>query len=173
MRTEGMTKRLRGGAAVLVLGLMLCGWVAGAQTQEPVPIIDVRTRAVPGASGDTVVASLVDTGLRTGASVVATLRVLDANGAIVAETTSAVSAGTPLRLRYRAPSTAGVSAQVLIPLGPDQLAAPVMVLERWAPAFPLTAPKPLICAVAPRMGDDGPSPGPTTDCEGACTTTLR
>ncbi|MCY1023893.1 hypothetical protein [Pyxidicoccus sp. MSG2] len=163
MKTEGAMKRQRGGAWVRVLGMVLCGLATQAwgQTTTPPRVERVTTRPLTGATRDTVVASVVDTGVRTGASVLVTLRLVDVNGTIVAQTTGTVSEGVPLRLSYRAPSSAGVSAQVVVPLGPTELSAAVVTLERWNPNLPLSTPlPPAVCQI---MGDDGPPPGPTSD----------
>jgi hypothetical protein len=116
--------------SVLVCGLT-GGTLAGAQTTPPMQ--SVVTAPLTGAAGDTVVASVVDTGVRTGASVTVTLRLVDSNGVVLGQVTGVVSASTPLRITARAPSSGGVHAQVLLPCGGPQLSAPVVTGERWGP----------------------------------------
>ena len=168
-------KRLCGSVPgwTLVLSVLLGGLSAQAQAQAPTSttpatatptrFVRVTTRAIPGDAYDTVVASAVETGVRTGGSATVTLRLLDSNGAIVAQTTGVVSDGVPLRLSYRAPSTAGLSAQVVIPLGATRLSAPVVTIERWNPQLPLTDHlPPLICHT--RQPETIPPPDPVMDC---------
>ena len=147
-------KRLCGSVPgwTLVLSVLLGGLSAQAQvptatapataTPTPTRFVRVTTRAIPGDAYDTVVASAVETGVRTGGSATVTLRLLDSSGAVVAQTTGVVSDGVPLRLSYRAPSTAGLSAQVVIPLGATGLSAPVVTIERWNPQLPVGTPPP-------------------------------
>ncbi|WP_163988950.1 hypothetical protein [Pyxidicoccus caerfyrddinensis] len=165
MKTEGAIKGQRGGAWVLVLAMVLCGWGPQAWAQSTTTttrITRVTTRPLTGTAGDMVVASVVDTGIRTGASVLVRLRVVDAAGTVLAQTTGTVSEGVPLRLTYRATSSVGVSAQVDVPLGPIVLSAPVVTIERWNPSLPLATPlPPVICQIT---GEDTPPPGPTLDC---------
>jgi hypothetical protein len=166
MKTEGAMKGQHGGAWVLVLGMVLCGLATQAWGQSATTttrVTRVTTRPLTGTPGDTVVASVVDTGIRTGASVLVTLRVVDVAGTVLAQTTGTVSEGVPLRLTWRATSSAGVSAQVVVPLGPTVLSAPVVTIERWNPSLPLATPlPPVICQIT---GEDTPPPGPTLDCQ--------
>jgi hypothetical protein len=165
MKTEGAMKGQRGGAWVLVLGMVLCGWAtqAWAQSTTTTRITRVTTRPLTGTTGELMVASVVDTGVRTGASVRVTLRVVDAAGTVLAQTTGTVTEGVPLRLTWWATSSAGASAQVDVPLGPTTLSAPVVTVERWNPSFPLAIPRPPVtCQIT---GEDVPPPGATLDCQ--------
>ncbi|QSQ26660.1 hypothetical protein JY651_17765 [Pyxidicoccus parkwayensis] len=163
MKTEVESKRSRVSAWGVVLGLVLCcGLATQAWAQSsPTLAVQVTTQPRTGAAGDMVVASVMDTGVRTGARVSVTLRILDASGAIVAQTTDVVSEGVPLRLTYRATSSAGLSAQVLVPLGSTRLSAAVLTLERWDPSLPLGWYEPFLC---PITSDPYLPPGPITDC---------
>ncbi|MFP2911633.1 hypothetical protein ACLESD_42730 [Pyxidicoccus sp. 3LFB2] len=171
MRTQSAMRKLRESIPgwTVALGILLGGLTAQAQstsatgTATATSAVRVTTGAVTGNAQDTVVASVVETGVRTGARVTVTLRLLDSNGAIVAQTSGLVSDGVPLRLVYRAPSTAGVSAQVVIPLGATNLSAPVVTIERWNPDLPLAIWPPIVCH--PPMVETDPPPGPVLNCQ--------
>ncbi|MFP2933953.1 hypothetical protein ACLESO_54290 [Pyxidicoccus sp. 3LG] len=162
---KGMWKWLRGSTRgwALALGVLLGGLSAEAQ-QQTVRAEQTTTPLVTGATADRVVASLVDVGVRTGGSVYVVLRLVDASGATVAETSGTVSEGMPLRLSYRATSAAGLSARVIIPLGQGQLTFPLLMIERWTPGTPPVVQPPGLCR--PRMGEKDPPPGPVlnVDC---------
>ena len=160
MRTKEMMNGLRGSTWALVLGVLLCG--AAAQAQESTRAARVTTTPLPGDAGDTVVVSVVDAGVRTGARVPVTLQLVDGSGTVVARTSGVVSEGVPLRLTYRAPSSAGLSAQTLIPTGPTQLSAPVVVVERWNPTINKLKIPIIVCA--PPMVETDPEPEPVSDC---------
>ncbi|MBJ6761209.1 hypothetical protein JGU66_10575 [Myxococcaceae bacterium JPH2] len=148
------------GAFVLSVGLLMS---ASAFAQTSGPFVSVRTRPLEGSAGDSVVASLVETGVRTNASVLVTVRLVDSAGAVLAESSGWVSASTPLRLRHRAATADGVRAQVFVPVGTIQLAAPVLTFERWSGPGTLTSPH-RVCPV-PTREETGGTPEPVTDCE--------
>lgn len=160
MRTKEMMNGLRGSTWALVLGVLLCG--AAAQAQETTRAARVTTTPLPGDAGDTVVVSVVETGVRTGARVPVTLQLVDGSGNVVAQTSGVVSEGMPLRLTYRAPSSAGLSAQALIPAGATQLAAPVVVVERWNAT--INKFKIPVISCAPPMVETDPEPEPVQYC---------
>jgi hypothetical protein len=166
MKTEGaMRERWGMGGRALALMVLVCGLAAGAQQRGLVKVMNVTTTPVSGAVGDTVVASVVDTGIRTGATVTVTLRLLDSLGAVLAQTSGEVNEGTPLRLSYRAASANGISAQVIVPIGGVPLSAPVITLERWSAATvpPPEEPRPPVtCAIPIARPDE--DEGPVTLC---------
>ncbi|WP_163992824.1 hypothetical protein [Pyxidicoccus caerfyrddinensis] len=151
-------------ASVLVLAVLL-GGMTEAQAQTQNPALKVTTPPVAGAAHDTVVASLVDAGIMTGDTVMVTLRLVDAAGAVVAQTSGLVSESMPLRLSYRATSAGGLSAQVLVPLTEVGLSLPLLSVERWSPAVwpPPREPQPEACLM-PRTQRPPPTEGPVTLC---------
>ena len=133
----------RGGwARALAVGALVWGFTAMAQT--PPPTVWVSTVAVQGAANDTVVASAADVGVRTGATLTVTLRLVTERGAVLAEVTGPVTEGSPLRVSARAPTSLGVRAELVLPYSPLPLSAGVLVLERWEPLDKLRIP-PVVC----------------------------
>jgi hypothetical protein len=153
-------------AGMLALAVLL-GGMPEAQAQTPPTTLGVTTRPVAGAAGDMVVASLVDAGVKTGASVVVTLRIVDANGAVVAQTSGPVSESAPLRLSYRASAATGLSAQVIVPMAATGPSVPVLTLERWRPVAappPPPLPEPERCVLPSVNPRPPPTDGPVTLC---------
>ncbi|MCY1040741.1 hypothetical protein OV208_05345 [Corallococcus sp. bb12-1] len=134
-----------GWVRALAVAALLWGVTAAAQAAPPPQVsVVVTTEALVGAANDTVVASVVDAGLlRGGASVPVTLRILGDRGVVLATITGTVSPGSPLRVTARAPSTAGVRAQLVLLPSRLQMSAGVLVIEREDPATP--PPKQAVC----------------------------
>ncbi|MCP3138732.1 hypothetical protein [Pyxidicoccus xibeiensis] len=163
MKTEGV---MTGGTGVvgraLALMVLVCGLTADAQQAPVAQVARVKTAARTGAISDTVVASVVDTGIRTGATVTVTLRLRDSAGAVLAQTTGAVNEGLPLRLSYKATTANGIFAEVVFPIGSAMLSAPVVTLERWnrlaAPPPPPPPPPPAVCPTYISRPDEDDEP---------------
>lgn len=158
---------MRAGLLVLLMGVT---GGAGQAWGQSVPV----TRAVVtapsyGEAGDMVVASVVETGVRTGQSQAVTLQLLDASGGVVAQTWGVVDQDTPLRLSYRAPTAAPVVARAISTVSGGTFAAAVVTVERWSVAQPASWNAPFICyfEVVPAMPrPPPPPPGPVTlKCE--------
>jgi|GEM_PF-2717933 hypothetical protein len=170
MKVEGVMKGWKGmRVGALVLAVLLCGVAVEARAQAQAQSLKVTTAPISGAVGDTVIASVVDTGIRTGASVVVTLRVVDGSGAVLAQTSGPVSESVPLRLSYRAAVHTGLSAQVLLPFTDVVLSVPVLTLERWPPVPRPSAvlpppPRPEACMLPPTQRPP-PEEGPVTLCK--------
>ncbi|WP_244239510.1 hypothetical protein [Corallococcus carmarthensis] len=114
----------------LAVMVLLWGVSAAAQTAPASYTVVVTTQPLVGATRDMVVASVVDAGTLRTSTVPMTLRILDEHDVVLATVTGTVSAGAPLRVSTRAPSSGGVRAQLILPPGAEQLAAGVLVLER-------------------------------------------
>ncbi|RKH11514.1 hypothetical protein D7Y13_06515 [Corallococcus praedator] len=150
----------------LAVTALVWGFTAMAQA---VPTTKVMTTVpVTGAALDTVVASVLDVGVSRGGTLTVTLRILSDSGAVLAEVTGPVTEGVPLRLSARAPSAAGVRAQLVFPSNTEPLALGGLVFERWTPPAP-PGNRPLFCKI-PRTGDPlGGYPNPTTGEPLRCT----
>ncbi|RKG92669.1 hypothetical protein [Corallococcus terminator] len=145
---------------VLAVVALLWGVTAAAQA-APTPVtVLVTTDVLVGSANDTVVASVVDAGvLRTGPAVPVTLRILSDRGVVLATVTGTVGPGSPLRLTARAPSSAGVRAQLVLLPSRLQMSAGVLVLEREDPSDP--PPKRAVC-LAPAKDPTTTMPEPVT-----------
>lgn len=120
----------RGWVRALSMMALLWGVVVAAQA-APTYTLFMTTEPLEGATNDTVVASVVEAGtLRAPGQVPMTLNILDENDVVLASVTGIVSAGSPLRVRARAPSPRGLRAQVILPPGTEKLAAGVLAIER-------------------------------------------
>lgn len=151
----------RGWMRAVAATAVLWGLTAAAQVSPPMTVM--TTVPVPGAAHDTVVASVLDVGVSQGGTLTVTLRILSAGGAVLAEVTGPVTAGSPLRLHTTAPAAAGIHAQLLLPPDTEALAAGVLVLERSTGTAPPVEPPP-VCRI-PRAGTIDPrggTPEPTT-----------
>ncbi|RKH13524.1 hypothetical protein D7V97_05350 [Corallococcus sp. CA053C] len=157
------TDNVAGGwARALAVTALFWGFTAMAQTAPPTRV--VKTDLVPGAALDTVVASVVDVGVRTGGTVTVTVRLVTAAGVVLAEATGPVTEGLPLRISARAPSTAGVRAEVLLPSDTMPMSIGLLGIERW-PQPPATPQFPPILCKLPRAATGDPVSGypePTT-----------
>ncbi|MCP3098121.1 Gmad2 immunoglobulin-like domain-containing protein [Myxococcus sp. K15C18031901] len=132
----------------------------GAHAAATVPQMTSTTPALSGQVGDQVVASVVETGVRTGASVMVLLQLRDAAGTVVAQTSGLVSEGAPLRVSYQATSAGGLRAFASAPKDGPQFSAAVLTIERWSTSP--TPPTPPQHCVYP-MPEPTPRPnGPVT-----------
>lgn len=170
MRTRpGMKTQswMRGGLLALVT---LVGGVSGPAFGQAPPVTALAAKTAPshGEAGDQVVASVVETGVRTGGSQVITLQLLDSAGAIVAQTSGVVDGDSPLRLSHRATSAGSLSARVVSGTTGTPLSVAVVTVERWAPLSPNPWSEPVVCyfeMVKPTRPPPVP-PGPITlKCE--------
>ncbi|MCE9669651.1 hypothetical protein LY474_17795 [Myxococcus stipitatus] len=136
--------------------LMVVGM--GAFAAASIPQMTSQTPALSGQVGDQVVASVVETGVRTGASVSVVLQLRDSAGRIVAQTSGLVSEGSPLRLTYVATSTGGLHAFASAPADGPQFSAGVLTIERWSTSpTPPTPPQECVAPMPqPEPGPDGP-----------------
>ncbi|MCY1036710.1 hypothetical protein OV207_35065 [Corallococcus sp. BB11-1] len=160
----------RGWVRALAVTALLWGVTAAAQATPQVTVM--TTVPVTGTAMDQVVASVVDTGVHRGGTLTVTLRILAASGAVLAQVTGPVSEGAPLRLSARAPSAAGVRAQLVLPMNRDPLGVGFLVLERWDPPSPPVEP-PIACRI-PRTGDPiGGTSEPTTGEPFKCVMEIR
>ncbi|NOK36396.1 hypothetical protein D7W79_28990 [Corallococcus exercitus] len=153
----------------LVMMALLWGVTAAAQTAPASYTVAVTTQPLVGAAGDTVVASVVEAGTLSAPSTVRmTLNILDERGVVLATVTGTVSAGAPLRVSTRAPSSGGVRAQLILPPGAEQMSAGVLVLEREGREDP-PPPKSTFCEITVYAKDPITGmPEPVTIL-GACT----
>ncbi|RKH54156.1 hypothetical protein D7W81_38535 [Corallococcus aberystwythensis] len=153
----------------LVMMALVWGVTAAAQTAPAPYTMVVTTQPLAGAAYDTVMASVVEAGtLRAPSTVPMTLRILDDSGAVLATVTGTVSAGAPLRVSARAPSSGGVRAQLILPPGAEQMSAGVLTLERQGREDP-PAPKSTFCEITVYAKDPITGmPEPVTIL-GACT----
>ncbi|RKH67490.1 hypothetical protein [Corallococcus llansteffanensis] len=147
------------GRALAVMTLL---WGLTAAAQVSPPMLVMTTVPVSGVASDRVIASVLDVGVSQGGTLTVTLRILAANGAVLAEITGPVTEGVPLRLSANAPSSAGVRAQLLVPPNTEALAAGVLVLERLPGGTrPVEPPPlcriPLIYTIDPRGGTSEPT----------------
>jgi len=138
----------------------------GALASATVPQVTSRTPALSGQVGDQVVASVVEAGVRTGASVMVVLQLRDAAGTVVAQTSGLVSEGNPLRLTHQATTTGGLYAFASAPADGPSFSAAVLLLERWPIRPGPTDPPPEHC-VAP-MPQPDPPPGEPVTLKGYC-----
>ncbi|RKG63664.1 hypothetical protein D7V80_29730 [Corallococcus sp. CA054B] len=141
---------------------LLWGVSAAAQPAPPSITVVVTTDALEGTARDLVVASVVDAGiLQSGAPVTMTLRILDEHDAVLATVTGTVSPTAPLRVSTRAPSSAGVRAQLILPPNTGPLSAGVLVLEREGQGEPPPPPTKVVCEIPAQDPDTG-MPEPVT-----------
>ncbi|WP_238540071.1 hypothetical protein [Corallococcus macrosporus] len=156
---------MRAGLMALLMGVTGGAGQAWGQS-EPVTL-SVKTDFSHGEAGDQVVASVVETGVRTGASQVVTLQLVDAAGVVVAQTTGTVDQDTPLRLVYRVPTASAVFARVFATVGVATFSVAVVTVERWSPEEPEPGRDPVICHIESAMPrPPPPPPGPVTiQCE--------
>ncbi|WP_228557784.1 MULTISPECIES: hypothetical protein [unclassified Myxococcus] len=169
MRTElGMKTRrwMRAGLVALLMGV---AGGAGQAWSQSVPVTRaVKTAFSYGEPRDLVVASVVETGVRTGQSQTVTLQLLDHSGVVVAQTTGVVDQDTPLRLTYRTPSEAPVFARAIATVSAETLSAAAVTVERWSVVEPASWTGALVCyfELVPMPRPPPPPPGPVTlKCE--------
>ncbi|NRD50606.1 hypothetical protein [Corallococcus exiguus] len=136
----------RGWVRALVAMALLWGVAVAAQAAPTQVRLVVTTDPLVGATHDTVVASVVDAvALRRGAPVPMTLRILDEHGAVLATVTGITSPAAPLWVSARAPSSAGVRAQLILPPEAEQVSAGVLAIEREGLGDPPPPPTKLVC----------------------------
>lgn len=162
MKTKhAMTMRgwIRGGLLTLALGLSAQAW------GQATTYTSGRTPSIAGESGDTVVFSVVENAVRTGATQSVVLQVVDAStGAVLAQTQGTVGPDAPMRLFYR-PSVSGpVYGRAFAPTTGPQLSVPVLTVERWNPRSPTGWSYPQTChwELVPIMPEPDRPDGPTT-----------
>lgn len=154
----------RGWMRMLAVMALLWGVSAAAQAAPPQASWVITTELLAGAARDTVVASVDAVALRAGAPVPMTLRILDEHGAVLATVTGIASPTAPLWVSARAPSSAGVRAQLILPQDVEQLSAGDLTLVREGLGEPPPPPTELVCEF-PRQdaGDPGTTmPEPVT-----------
>lgn len=158
MKTGNVT-----GGWARALAVMTLLWGVTAAAQASPPMLVMTTAPVSGGAHDRVMASVQDVGVSRGGTVTVTLRILSAQGAVLAEVTGPVTAGAPLRLPLTAPSAAGLRAQLLVPFNTEALAAGVLVMERW-PATGLPEQPAIVCRIytATTIDPRGGTSEPTT-----------
>ncbi|WP_147443291.1 hypothetical protein [Corallococcus sp. AB011P] len=146
----------------LAVMALLWGVSAAAQAAPPQDSWVITTEPLAGAARDTVEASVDASVLRRGAPVPMTLRILDEHGAVLATVTGIASPTAPLWVSARAPSSAGVRAQLILPKDAEQLTAGDLILTREGLGDPPPPPGELHCLI-PRAGDPGTTmPEPVT-----------
>ncbi|RYZ44274.1 MAG: hypothetical protein EOO71_00170 [Myxococcaceae bacterium] len=139
----------------LAVATLLWGVTAAAQA-APLPTTVVTTEVLTGSANDMVEASIDDVGVpSTGQAVPVTLRILGEGDVVLATVTGTVSTGSPLRVRARAPSAAGVRAQLILHPSRVRMAAGVLTLEREAPRDP---PRKTVCVAAKDPNTTMPEP---------------
>lgn len=118
----------------LAVMALLWGVAAAAQAAPTQSSLVITTEPLAGTANDTVEASVEDAvALRGGAPVPMTLRILDEHGTVLATVTGIASPAAPLRVRARAPSAAGVRAQLILPPEAEQLTPGVLAIAREEP----------------------------------------
>ncbi|MFP2960478.1 hypothetical protein ACLEPN_22310 [Myxococcus sp. 1LA] len=156
---------MRAGVLALLVGVI---GGAGQAWGQPAPVtLAVKTDFSYGEADDIVVASVVETGVRTGASQVVTLQILNTGGSVVAQTTGEVDQETPLRLVYRTSTATPVFARAIATVGVETLSVPVITVERWSAAEPASWQMVVNCYFEMAMPrPPPPPPGPITlKCE--------
>ncbi|WP_426750299.1 hypothetical protein [Myxococcus sp. Y35] len=160
---------MRGGLLALLVGVY--GAAGPAWGQSASVTRAAKTQDSFGEAGDRVVASVVETGARTGARQLVTLQLVNNDGVVVAETSGVVDPDSPLRLNHRAPTAAPLFARVIATVSGSSLSAAVVTVERWAAADPTAWTEPLTCyfelnppAAMPRPPPVPPGPV-TLKCE--------
>ncbi|MCP3167482.1 hypothetical protein [Myxococcus qinghaiensis] len=150
---------MRGGLLALVT---LVGGVSGSALGQTTAVLTHVAKTPPshGEAGDQVVASVVDTGIRTGGSQVVTLQLLDSAGTIVAQTSGVVDGDSPLRVSHRATSANPLFARVIAATTGTTLSAAVVTVERWSPLAPNPWSEPVICYFEMMKPNDNPRPPP-------------
>lgn len=157
---------IRGG--LLALATLVWG-VSGPAWGQATPTTTRAAKTGPssGEAGDQVVASVVETGVRTGGSQQVTLQLLDSAGGIVAQTSGVVDVDSPLRVSHVAASAGPLVARVIAAVTGTTLSAAVVTVERWSPLSPSPWSEPVICYFELAGSRPPPSqPGPITlKCE--------
>ncbi|MFY2556772.1 hypothetical protein ACN469_04025 [Corallococcus terminator] len=120
-----------------------------------------KTAPSHGEAGDQVVASVVETGVRTGGSQFVTLQLLDSAGTIVAQTSGMVDVDSPLRVSHRAASAGPLVARVVSAVTGTPLSVAMVIVERWAPLSPNPWSEPVICYFELMKQNDNPRPPPS------------
>ncbi|WP_147470070.1 hypothetical protein [Corallococcus sp. AB049A] len=157
----------RGWVRALSVMALLWGVTAAAQAAPAQDSWVITTDSLAGAARDTVEATVDAVPMRGGAPVPMTLRILDEHGAVLASVTGIASLTAPLRVSARAPSSAGVRAQLLMPKDAEQLSGGDLILTREG----LGEPPPtghLVCEFPPKDAQDPVTTMPEPVTMGKC-----